>query len=247
MSEGIILTTTHPRVQCIDLRATFERRFRYAWDESYAAERPDFRRVEAPWLTVIPCRFGRIFPWGGLRLAAYCAAGPLKRRDLERLPGVTVAQGGGRGCPEVVLSFDAEMIDRVAAVLRARRPRRFSDEQRARLLAASAGSRFVKGRTRDGARAPRMNRETTISEPVGVWWRVLGARSQDTPDAAAIAASTAFPPPAGGCPVQPGRPTGGRWRPFRCDRSTAPGCGRPILLGRPKGSGGRPIATVTRN
>jgi hypothetical protein len=120
---SVTLTSTHPRAQCVDLRATFGRRFRYAWDASYAAERSDFRAVEAPWLTVIPCRFGRIVPWGGRRLAAYCRAGAMKRRELEALPGMTIVQGGGPGCREVVVTFDVDLIDQVAAVLQAKRPR----------------------------------------------------------------------------------------------------------------------------
>ena len=162
MDEKIILTTTHPRAQCLDLRATFGRRFRYTWDESYAAERQDFRAVEVPWLTVVPCRFGRILPWGGRCLAAYCRARATKRRELGELSGTTVVQGAVLGCPEIVVTFDVDLVEPVAAVLQARRPRRFSDEQRARLLAASAGSRFVKGRTRDGASASETKPGTTI-------------------------------------------------------------------------------------
>jgi hypothetical protein len=135
MSERIILTTTHPRAQCLDLRATFGRRFRYARDESYAAERPDFRRVEAAWLTVIPCRVGRIVPWGGRVLAAYCRAGATKRRELAALSGTTVVQGAVLGCPEIVVTFDVELIEQVAAVMQARRPRQFTAAQRAALVA----------------------------------------------------------------------------------------------------------------
>lgn len=97
-TNHVILTTTdHPVAQCVDLRATFGRMFRYLMDESYAAERPEFRAIERPWLTRIPCRFGFIAPHGGRRLAAYATA---RRRALAALPCVTVAQGGD-GCPEV--------------------------------------------------------------------------------------------------------------------------------------------------
>ncbi len=89
-----ILTTDHPVAQCVDLKATFGTRYRYEWDEAYSAERPEYRAVEAPWLTIIPCKFGRIFPWGGRTLAAYCDAGGMKCRELQNLPGVAVGQGG---------------------------------------------------------------------------------------------------------------------------------------------------------
>lgn len=126
-----VLTSTHPGAPCVDLRATFAGQSRFARDEAYQAERSDFRAVEAPWLTVIPCRFGRIFPCGGRVLAACCRAGATKRRELAALEGVRVVQGAVEGCPELVVTFDVELIDQFAAVMQAKRPRRLSPEQRA--------------------------------------------------------------------------------------------------------------------
>jgi len=138
-----VITTGHPRAQCVDLRASFPGRFRFAFEDSYQAERSDLRKVEAAWLTVIPCRHGaRIFPWGGRQLAAYCTAA--RARMLEQVPGVRVAQGGPR-CPEAVLTFDVDLLDRVADVLGARRPRRLTDEQRAACSARLAHWRAVHG------------------------------------------------------------------------------------------------------
>ena len=123
-----ILTTDHPRAQCVDLRQTFAGRFKFAWDEAYYAERPEFRRVEAAWLTTIPCKFGKIFPWGDRLLAAYCP-GTIKRCELERLPCVEIVQGG-TPAPEVVVTFDVADFDTVAAVMQPRRRRHLSPEQR---------------------------------------------------------------------------------------------------------------------
>lgn len=124
-----ILTTDHPVAQCVDLRATFGRRFRYVMDESFAAEQPEFRAIEKPWLTRIPCRFGFIAPHGGLALAAYSTT---RRRALAALPCVTVYQGGD-GATEVLVHFDVKDIQPVADLLEARRPRAISPETRARL------------------------------------------------------------------------------------------------------------------
>jgi hypothetical protein len=134
----IVLTTDHPIAQCVDLRATFAGQFRFGWDEAYAAERPDLRTREAAWLTIIPCRFGHIFPHGGRRLAAYTTS---RRRALAALPGVTVAQGGV-GCPEVIVTFEVEAIAAVAELLQARRPRQVSPETKARLRAIGQAFRF---------------------------------------------------------------------------------------------------------
>ena len=127
-----VITTDHLIAQCVDLRATFPGQFRFAWDEAYLAERPDSRRTEAAWLTIIPCRFGRIFPWGGRRLAAYSRS---RRRRLACLPGVTVVQGGTVGrltSGEVIVTFDVDLIDAVADLLKARRPAQVLPAERAR-------------------------------------------------------------------------------------------------------------------
>ncbi len=122
-----ILLATHPVATCVDLRATFAGRFRFVWDESYFAERPDRRAVEAPWLTRIPCRDGFIAPHGGRRLMAYATT---RRRVLAALGCVTPHQ---LGTGEITVTFDVADIDAVAEVLGARRPRRISDAVRARL------------------------------------------------------------------------------------------------------------------
>jgi hypothetical protein len=116
---------------------------------------------------MIPCRFGRIFPWGGRVLAGYSAAGGANRLALQHLPGVTVVQGGEGNCLEVVVIFDVDLIESVATVLRARRPRRFSEEQRARLIAATAGSRFPSRLTADGHSLREIKPGTTIGGQEG--------------------------------------------------------------------------------
>jgi len=142
-----VLTTTHPRAQCVDLRATCAGAYRLVWDPAYAAERPDFRAVEAPWLTRIACRFGWIAPHGGRRLAAYSTT---RRRPLAAWPGVTVAQGGP-GCPEVLVTFEVDALPGVADLLGASRPRRISDAARARLVEAGRRHRFPSRRPASSA------------------------------------------------------------------------------------------------
>ena len=112
---------------CVDLRTTFAGRFRFVWDESYFAERPDRRAVEAPWLTRIPCRDGFIAPHGGRRLMAYTTT---RRRVLAALRCVIPHQ---LGTGEITVTFDVADIDVVAGVMGARRLRRISDAVRARL------------------------------------------------------------------------------------------------------------------
>ena len=122
-----IFFNDHPVASCVDLRATFAGQFRLTWDPSYDAERPDWRKVEAAWLTRIPCRFGFIAPHGGRRLMAYTTT---RRRALAALPCVTPHQVGDG---EILVTFDVGDIEAVAEVLGAKRPRQISEATRARL------------------------------------------------------------------------------------------------------------------
>jgi hypothetical protein len=151
-----ILTTDHPRAQCVDLRRTFAGcPFKFAWDEAYHVERPDHRRIEAAWLTTLPCRVGTIYPHGGRRLAALCTAGAPTRRALEALACVTVRQGGGPGCPEVTVTFDVADFGTVAAIMQPRRRRRLSPEQRAEASARLQAYKFRPGHKHVRARMGR--------------------------------------------------------------------------------------------
>jgi len=174
---SVTLTSGHPRAQCVDLRASFPGRFRFAYDEAYQAERSDLRKVEAPWLTLIPCKAGRVFPWGGRRLAAYCKAGAAKRRELEAVPGVSAVQGG-QGYPEIMVTFDVDRIEAVAAVLGARRPRRLSPERRAAAIERLRAHQFP---ARQG---PPASLDSTIGVS-DVFADVDGGQGLDMPPAAA--------------------------------------------------------------
>ena len=157
-----ILTTNHPRAQCVDLRQTFaDRRFKFAWDDAYHAERSEFRKAEAAWLTTIPCRTGKIYPHGGRHLAAFCSAGAPTRRALEALPCVTVTQGGGPRCPEVIVTFDVADVDTVAAIMQPRRQRRLSPEQRAAASARLQAYKFRPGHTHVRGRLGRQDGRAT--------------------------------------------------------------------------------------
>ena len=52
--------------ECIDLKGRFGSRYRVEYEESYEAQYRPGARTRDPWLMIIPCRFGHIFPYGGL-------------------------------------------------------------------------------------------------------------------------------------------------------------------------------------
>lgn len=107
-------------MNCADLRAIADqRRLRTSYDPSIHAEAPALRAAAEPWLVVVPCRFGEIFPHGSGTLAAYCM-GRTARADLEALRCGRVVQ---RGDFELVVAFGVNDFEKVAAVMRPRRRR----------------------------------------------------------------------------------------------------------------------------
>jgi len=126
---------------CIHLRERFGDRYKVRYEESYYAERGPHARGDDPWLQIIPCRRGHIFPHGGELLAASTdAAGPAAKR-LKALPGVKVHQDGSDG---VTVLFPVERFDQVADIMHPRRRRIVSEKERARLKRMGKAYLFTK-------------------------------------------------------------------------------------------------------
>ncbi len=124
---------THTK--CVDLRIEF--------GNSYRVENElGGRRVLDPWLAIIPCRNGHIFPYGGSLLGASTNhRGPIANK-LASLDYVEVFQDGDDGINFV---FDVANFQQVAQLLRPRTNRRLSEEHRRKLVAGGARSRFKSG------------------------------------------------------------------------------------------------------
>jgi len=112
---------------CVDLRERFGDRLKVEYEEGHRAEYGPRARTDDPWLQVVPSRNGDIYPHGGDELAAYCERPGIGKR-LAALDCVRVHQHGDR---EITVVFDVADFDRVAAVLKPRKRRRLSPEQRA--------------------------------------------------------------------------------------------------------------------
>ncbi len=108
-------------MQCIDLRARFGQRWRIDY------EQPHTSRTSDPWYQKIRCTHGHICPWGGDQLAA-CTnkRGPIAGR-LQRLSFTEVAQAGDDGSNVV---FPVDHFEEIAKIMRPKRRRRMSEEQR---------------------------------------------------------------------------------------------------------------------
>lgn len=148
-SRSVVMTITFTffsvghMMNCIDLKDKYGHKYRVEHDESYRAE-----RGRDPWLLIIPCRHGHIYPYGGDLLgAATNCRGPVANR-LKALPGVQVVQDGDDG---INVTFRLEQFDVVAAVLKPRRRRRLSPEHKDKLVAAGAPFRKTAGCQNAGA------------------------------------------------------------------------------------------------
>ena len=116
-------------MNCVNLKKMFGKRYRVRYEESYRAEHGENARVEDPWLMVIPCRNGHISPWGGFGLVASTNhPGPVANA-LKQLPFTSVIREGEDGCDVL---FDIRYVDAVLQIMKPRKRRRLSPEERAK-------------------------------------------------------------------------------------------------------------------
>lgn len=130
---------------CINLKERFGRRFRVAYEESYRAAYGANARTEDPWLMAILCRYGHIYPHGGTTLAASIDGHPNVASQLRRLACCRVRQDGDGG--ELTVHFDVADFSAVARILRPRRRRQVTPEQREELLARLGNGRRLASQT----------------------------------------------------------------------------------------------------
>lgn len=119
------------KTDCVNLRKTYGRRFKVAYEETYYAEYGRGARIEDAWYMVMMCRYGHVFPHGGTTLAASVDGHPKVAGRLKKLSCCRVQQDGDFG--ELTAVFDVADFERVAQVMRPRRRRRVSEKERARL------------------------------------------------------------------------------------------------------------------
>jgi len=125
-------------MECVNLREEFGDRYRLFFDASVPVSGPgrDTGRRD-PWMMCLRTgsrngRFVELYPGGGGRLRVDVDyRGPTVSRLLA-IEGVELVQDGDR---EKTLEFDVGLFGDVDAVLKFRRKRQLSDEERARLRA----------------------------------------------------------------------------------------------------------------
>jgi hypothetical protein len=107
-----------PKPTCLNLRSLFGHQFKIRHEESYRAERPEFRREVEPWLQIIPCEHGHIYPHGGNLLARSAARPGSINERVKSLPFATVHQDGSDGANVL---FDVRYFDQVAEIVHPKR------------------------------------------------------------------------------------------------------------------------------
>jgi hypothetical protein len=127
-------------MDCINLKQRFGRRFKVTHEESREAEFGDGARTVDPWLLLIPCQYGHIFPWGDSLLAASVDGHPRVARKIAALDCCTVVQDGDDG--ELTATFDEDDFRQVADLMKPRRRRQVSEAERKRLADLSARHGF---------------------------------------------------------------------------------------------------------
>ena len=114
-------------MDCINLKKRFGGRYRVVYEESYFVEHRLTARADDPWLQVLLCQHGHIYPHGRDVLAASTNTRGGIARKLAALDCTEVIQDGSDG---VNARFDVRDFERVAELLKPRRRRRLTVEQR---------------------------------------------------------------------------------------------------------------------
>jgi hypothetical protein len=117
---------------CIDLKQLAGKRYRLDYDPARQ------KRDDDPWLLTIPCRHGHIYPHSAelLGIATNTRTTGLK---LAKLPGVEMWQDGDDGCN---LTFPPHVFAKVASVVKPKRRKVLSEEQRQKLAEAGKATRI---------------------------------------------------------------------------------------------------------
>ena len=103
---------------CVDLRKRFGGRYRITREPAASSRNTD------PWLWVIPCKYGEIYPHGGEHLAAMVTAIRVAG-EMRQWTGLEVVQDADDA---VIFRFHVDQFEKVADRIKARRRRQYSPE-----------------------------------------------------------------------------------------------------------------------
>lgn len=111
---------------CINLKERFGNRYRISLNPAYNSRGRPKKSLD-PWMMVIPCRYGEIYPNGGTELVVEVLARSRLKDRLARLPASRVHQDADDICSFV---FDVIHFEVVAKIVQPCKRRIASDRQR---------------------------------------------------------------------------------------------------------------------
>jgi hypothetical protein len=117
--------------KCLNLRDLFGAKYRVTHEESRAADRGDHTRVDDPWTMLVLCEHGHVGAYGDNELYASTNRSGSVAMALRNLDCCRVWMDGSDGLNVV---FDVTDAKKVLAVMKPRRRRQLSPEQKARLV-----------------------------------------------------------------------------------------------------------------
>jgi hypothetical protein len=130
---------------CLNLSELFGDRFRIGHDP--VAE--TWKEKQDPWMMTILCQRGLIYPYGGTTLAVEIDYRPILAKAVAKVPGVRLYQDGDW---EKTFLFDVSLFDQIAAIVKPRKRKQLSEEQRERLADIGKQHRFSPRSTGDQSR-----------------------------------------------------------------------------------------------
>lgn len=123
---------------CINLYRRFHRDYKVGVDPAYEAERLRWSLLN-PWSFVLYCKFGTVWPYGGDYLAVDIDYHRKVAKKVEELPGVRMVVDGE---DEKTFVFHVKIWDQVAEIVKPKKRRRLSLEQREACAARLTQHRF---------------------------------------------------------------------------------------------------------
>jgi len=138
-------------MNCINLKQRFGKPFKVVYEESYYAQYGGNARTEDPWLMILLCQHGHIYPYGGTKLAVSTDKAGAVAKRIKALPFAEVVQDGDDGANVV---FDVSHFEEVARIMKPRRRRRLSPKQRHRNAERLAKYAFRPARQCPNSRRP---------------------------------------------------------------------------------------------
>jgi hypothetical protein len=132
-----------PMLNCINLLETFGAEYRIEFDEAYDPRGKPRDRLD-PWMMLIPCRYGEIYPEGGQYLRVDIDYHNQIAARVAALPGCTLY---GDGDDEKTIRFHVDQFEAVAKLVKPYRRVKVSQDTIARLIRVGEATRFVPAAT----------------------------------------------------------------------------------------------------